>query len=37
MPLHVGKSLIDLDFGYLGENSGDNISRKNKYYCELTG
>ena len=37
MPLHVGKALSELDFGYLGDNTGDNISRKNKYYCELTG
>lgn len=37
-PLHVGAALSDkkLD-GFLRDDEGDNISRKNKYYCELTG
>lgn len=36
IPLHVGRALSD-DIGYLGDNTGDNISVKNKTYCELTG
>lgn len=35
-PLHVGRALSE-DFGYPGDNAGDNISEKNKNYCELTG
>lgn len=34
--LHVGRALAK-DFGYEGDNTGDNISPKNKNYCELTG
>jgi len=34
--LHVGKALGN-DFGYEGDDTGDNISAKNKNYCELTG
>ncbi len=43
LPLHVGaEGKIDmngkpLDLGYVKDNSGDNISLKNPYYCELTG
>lgn len=36
LPLHVGKKGKD-DLGYLGDDTGDNISEKNPYYCELTG
>lgn len=36
-PLHVGKALSNKDFGFQGDDSGDNISHKNKNYCELTG
>ena len=42
-PLHVGaegKTGPDgkpLDLGYTKDNTGDNISEKNPYYCELTG
>ena len=36
-PIHVGKSLSDNDFEYLVDNSGDNISDKNRNFCELTG
>lgn len=34
--LHVGRELGE-DLGYTGDNTGDNISIKNKNYCELTG
>lgn len=37
MPLHVGKALSHEDFGFQGDDTGDNISRKNKNFCELTG
>ena len=41
IPIHCGKSIyIDTEQGYLpelGDNTGDNISWKNRYYCELTG
>jgi len=37
MPLHVGKVLSKNDLNFQGDNSGDNISIKNKNYCELTG
>ncbi len=36
IPLHVGKE-GKADLGYLGDNSGENISQKNDNYCELTG
>lgn len=36
LPLHVGREGKE-DIGYLGDNTGDNISLKNPYYCELTG
>ena len=36
MPIHVGKEGKD-DFGYIGDNTGENISSKNAFYCELTG
>lgn len=34
--LHVGRAASD-ELGYCGDNTGDNISHKNKNYCELTG
>lgn len=38
LPLHVGRVMEGaVDLGYLGDNTGDNISGKNKDYCELTG
>lgn len=37
LPVHVGKVLSDQDLGIIGDNSGENISSKNKSYCELTG
>lgn len=36
MPLHVGRAGAQ-DYGYAGDNTGDNISDKNCYYGELTG
>ena len=36
MPMHVGAEGKD-DVGFVKDNSGDNISSKNPYFCELTG
>lgn len=36
LPLHVGKENKE-DLGYMGDNTGDNISIKNNTFCELTG
>lgn len=36
MPLQVGRACSE-DFGYAGDDTGDNISAKNCYYGELTG
>lgn len=36
IPLQVGRSLHE-DYGYLGDNTGENISAKNPLYSELTG
>ncbi len=36
LPLHVGKE-GKKGFGIQGDNTGDNISLKNPFYCELTG
>ena len=35
-PLHVGAEGKE-DLGYSKDNTGDNISNKNPYFCELTG
>lgn len=35
LPIHVGKD-GKKEIGFIGDNTGDNISRKNKNYCELT-
>ena len=43
LPLHVGAegkfdaSGKPLDLGYTKDNTGENISEKNSYFCELTG
>jgi hypothetical protein len=37
LPLHVGKAGKNLDLGFQGDNTGDNISEKNPTFCELTG
>lgn len=36
IPLQVGRALSS-DLGYTADDTGDNISFKNKSYCELTG
>jgi len=36
-PIHVGAKLSSIDLSYQRDDEGDNISIKNKYYCELTG
>lgn len=36
VPLHVGREKAD-DLGYLGDNTGDNISDLNEFFGELTG
>lgn len=37
MPIQVGAEGKNADLGYIKDNTGDNISSKNKNYCELTG
>lgn len=36
LPLHVGREGKD-DLGFIGDDTGDNISCKNANFCELTG
>lgn len=36
LPIHVGKK-DKPSIGYQGDDTGENISEKNSYYCELTG
>lgn len=36
LPIHAGKALSKIDLGYIGDDTGDNISTKNTKYCELT-
>ena len=36
LPLHVGRG-IGRDIGFAGDDTGESISWKNPYYCELTG
>lgn len=36
LPMHVGADGKE-SLGYIKDNSGDNISYKNPYFCELTG
>jgi len=35
LPIHVGRFAKE-SIGYIGDDTGDNISGKNAYYCELT-
>lgn len=37
VPLHVGHAKALKDFGYVGDDTGDNISDLNCYYAELSG
>ena len=37
IPLRVGAALSGDDFGYMRDDTGENISDKNPSYCELTG
>ncbi|MDR2406913.1 MAG: DUF4422 domain-containing protein [Bacteroidales bacterium] len=37
MPIHVGKALSNEELYIQGDDEGDNISIKNKSYCELSG
>ena len=37
IPLHVGHKQAKMDFGYMGDDTGDNISHLNCYYAELSG
>lgn len=36
LPIHVGKKDKN-DIGFIGDDTGENISLKNPYFCELTG
>ena len=36
LPIHVGKEISNLDLPYQSDNEGENISTKNKSFCELT-
>lgn len=36
LPIQVGKSNSTIDLSYISDNTGDNISKKNSNYCELT-
>ena len=37
MPIQLGKALTTIDLGITKDDTGENISHKNKSYCELTG
>ena len=37
LPIQVGSAINKTDLGYCRDDTGDNISAKNKNYCELTG
>ena len=37
LPLHVGASINKKDLGYIKDNTKKNISKKNPFFCELTG
>lgn len=37
IPMHVGHAKARQEYGYLGDDTGDNISKQNCYYAELSG
>ena len=37
LPIHVGKAGKELELGFQGDHTGENISEKNSSFCELTG
>ena len=37
LPLHVGAAEKNIDFGYMKDDTGENISNLNSSFCELTG
>lgn len=37
IPLQVGRCVSPVKMDYIGDDTGDNISKKNKYYSEQTG
>lgn len=37
LPIHVGKALSSAELGIQSDSEGENISVKNRSYCELTG
>ena len=36
LPVRVNNAASEDDFGYQGDDAGDNISHKNANFCELT-
>lgn len=36
IPIHVGKDVSQASLNFIGDNTGNHISAKNPYYCELT-
>lgn len=36
MPVQVGRAIAAADLGFTGDDTGDNISDRNRHYCELT-
>ena len=37
LPIQLGKEINNTDLGIISDNTGDNISCKNPFFCELTG
>lgn len=35
-PIQVGKAVSDVDLGFIGDDTGDNISHRNDWFAELT-
>ena len=36
LPIQVGKAISTVDLGFTSDDTGDNISDKNRSFCELT-